>query len=265
MKKAFLLLVVLALAIGLIGYFRVARQPQVPVTYPIPEAPDTPGILYPIEGAAPKSEPATPVIDPEKPLPELRESDERIEDTLSRLFAGREIDKFFVLDNFIRRFVVMVDNLPRRNLPATHMPTKPVPGNFLVVGKDQNLEIDPANYRRYAPYIQLAEAVEPARLVAVYVRFYPLFQEAYRELGYPSGYFNDRLVEVIDHLLAVPEVSHPIRLAQPKIAYQYANPELESLSAGRKILIRMGPENAARVKSILRRYRRELTAASDRN
>jgi hypothetical protein len=53
MKKAFLL-VVLALAIGVIGYFWVARQPQVPVTYPIPEAPDTPGILHPIEGAAPK-------------------------------------------------------------------------------------------------------------------------------------------------------------------------------------------------------------------
>jgi hypothetical protein len=256
MKKAFLL-VVLALAIGVIGYFWVARQPQVPVTYPIPEAPDTPGILHPIEGAAPKE--AAPVVDPEKPLPERRESDERIEDTLSRLFAGRQFDKFFVLDNFIQRFVVMVDNLPRRNLPATHLPIKPVPGIFRVAGKDQNLEIDPTNYRRYAPYIQLAEAVEPARLVAVYVRFYPLFQEAYRELGYPSGYFNDRLVEVIDHLLAAPEVSHPIRLAQPKIAYQYADPELESLSAGRKILIRMGPENAARVKSILRRYRQELT------
>jgi hypothetical protein len=233
-----------------------------PVTYPVPEAPDTPGILHPIEEAAPKAE---PVADPEKPLPTLRESDERIENIFSSLFAGWQIDKFFVLDNFIQRFVVMVDNLPRRNLPATHLPTWPVPGKFQVAEKDRNLVIDPANDRRYAPYIQLAEGVEPARVVAVYVRFYPLFQEAYRELGYPSGYFNDRMVEVIDHLLSAPEVDHPILLAQPKVAYQYADPELETLSAGRKILIRMGPENAARVKSILRRYRQELTAASDRN
>jgi hypothetical protein len=264
MKKAFLLLVLLALAIGVIGYFWAARQPQMPVTYPVPAAPDTPAILHPIEEAAPKAE-QEPAVDPEKPLPALRESDGSIEKIFSSLFAGRQIDKFFVLDNFIQRFVVMVDNLPRRNLPATHLPTRPVPGKFQVAEKDRNLVIDPANDRRYGPYIQLAEQVEPARVVAVYVRFYPLFQEAYRELGYPSGYFNDRMVEVIDHLLSAPEVDHPILLAQPKVAYQYADPELETLSAGRKILIRMGPENAARVKSILRRYRQEITAASDRN
>ena len=37
---------------------------------------------------------------------------------------------------------------------------------------------------------------------------------------------------------------------------------MEALSAGRKILIRCGPENAIRVKSILRDYRRELAAGN---
>jgi len=260
MKKTFLLFIVLALAIGVVAYLRWAHRPPAPVTYPIPESSDTSGIRHPIEDAA-KAEPA----DRERPLPALGESNERIEDVLSGLFAGRQIDRFLILDNFIQRFVVMVDNLPRRNLPANHLPTRPVPGKFQAAEEDRNLVIAPANYRRYEPYIQLAEAVEPARVVAVYVRFYPLFQKAYRDLGYPSGYFNDRLVEVIDHLLATPEVSYPIRLEQPTIAYKYADPELEALSSGRKILLRMGPENVARVKALLRRYRQELTAASDRN
>lgn len=263
MKKFLLFVVVLALAIGVIGYFRMTHRPQPPTTYPIPEAKVEPEIRHPIEEAGPKAKQAESVVDPEKPLPELRESDERIEDILSRLFAGRQIDRFFILDNFIRRFVVMVDSLPRRDVPRTHLPTRPVPGKFQVTGTGENVVIAPANYRRYTPYIQLAEGVEPAQVVAVYVRFYPLFQEAYRELGYPSGYFNDRLVEVIDHLLATPEVSLPVRLAQPKIAYQYADPKLETLSAGQKIMIRIGPENAAHAKTILRRYRQELTAASD--
>jgi hypothetical protein len=37
---------------------------------------------------------------------------------------------------------------------------------------------------------------------------------------------------------------------------------MEALSAGRKILIRCGPENAIRIKSILRDYRRELAAGN---
>ena len=51
------------------------------------------------------------------------------------------------------------------------------------------------------------ESVDTGRLAALYVRFYPLFQQAYRDLGYPNGYFNDRLVEVIDHLLVTPEIA----------------------------------------------------------
>ena len=43
----------------------------------------------------------------------------------------------------------------------------------------------------------------------MYKQYYPLFQQAYVDLGYPEGYFNDRLVEVIDHLLATPGRDRP--------------------------------------------------------
>ena len=95
----------------------------------------------------------------------------------------------------------------------------------------------------------------------MYVRFYPLVQQAYAELGYPNRYFNDRLVEVIDHLLAAPEVEGPVELVRFGPYFEFADPELEELSAGRKLLVRMGPENAAVIKSKLRELRRELAAA----
>ena len=50
---------------------------------------------------------------------------------------------------------------------------------------------------------------EPSQAAALYRRLYPLFQQAYAELGYPTGHFNDRLVEVVDHLLAAPEPTQP--------------------------------------------------------
>ena len=103
--------------------------------------------------------------------------------------------------------------------------------------------------------VALVHAVDSKQLVAIYVRFYPLFQQAYRELGYPDGYFNDRLVAVIDHLLATPDVKPPIALVQPKVLYQYADSELEALSAGQKAMLRVGPDNAAVLKAELREIR----------
>ena len=47
------------------------------------------------------------------------------------------------------------------------------------------------------------------QVASLYLHFYPLFQQAYQSLGYPNGYFNDRLVATIDNLLAAPDVSGP--------------------------------------------------------
>jgi DUF3014 family protein len=55
-----------------------------------------------------------------------------------------------------------------------------------------------------------------------------------------------------------------VKLLRPRVLFEFAEPDLETRSAGQKILLRMGPENAARVKAKLREIRRELLAASGR-
>jgi len=77
----------------------------------------------------------------------------------------------------------------------------------------------------------------------------------YENLGYPSQYFNDRLIEVIDDMLKAPDVQGPIELIQPRVFYEYKDRDLEARSAGQKLLIRMGPANAAVVKTKLRELR----------
>ena len=104
--------------------------------------------------------------------------------------------------------------------------------------------------------MRLLETVDAKQLVDPYVRHYPLFQQAYRELGYPDGHFNDRLVEAIDSLLATPDPKGPLSVVQPKIFYEFADRELEQLPAGQKLLLRMGRDNAALVKAKLREIRR---------
>jgi hypothetical protein len=109
--------------------------------------------------------------------------------------------------------------------------------------------------------VRVFEAFDSRALVRRYVEAYPLFQRAYEELGYPNRYFNDRLIEAIDDMLATPDMTQPIGVIQPKVFYQFTDPDLETRSAGQKVLLRMGGENAAKVKAKLRELRGELAAA----
>lgn len=227
--------------------------------YPVPEPPADPatgtGMADVPETPAPAPQPAPP-----PPLPPLGESDPLVEQGLEQLFSAGDALGLFNIDGFIRRLVVTVDNLPRTRLPLKQLAVQTAPERFLVragAGEDEYF-IRPENYRRYTLHVRLLESLDTAAFAGLYVRYYPLFQAAYEELGYPDAYFNDRLVEVIDHLLATPEVSDPIRLARPHVLYQYADPELEALSAGQKTLIRMGADNARRVKAKLREIRARL-------
>jgi hypothetical protein len=112
-----------------------------------------------------------------------------------------------------------------------------------------------ANFARYAPWIELVDTLDANAAAALYKRLYPQFQSAYENLGNPDGYFNDRVVEVIDHLLSAPDAPATIQLVRPNVYYEFADPALEGQSAGRKLLLRMGPGNAERVKAKLREIR----------
>jgi len=187
-------------------------------------------------------------------------SDPTLVEALSGLLGSQAFARLFAPEELVRHIVATIDNLPRDKVAGRLLAIKPVPGHFAVDGEDGNRSISADNYARYSPYVRAAQLVDVKKLVSVYVHLYPLFQQAYVGLGYPDGYFNDRLVQVIDNLLAAPALTPPVRLDQPNVLFVYADPELESLSAGQKMLIRMGPANAAVVKDKLRQIRVEVTS-----
>ena len=158
----------------------------------------------------------------------------------------------------VRRFVATVDNLSRPTVAMKVRSLQPVPGAFEVVRDGDAITVSAGNAARYAPYVQALERIDAKQLAGVYLRFYPLFQKAYEELGYPKAYFNDRLVASIDHLLAAPEPPAPPRLTQPKVLYEFEDPQLEALSAGQKAMLRLGPgQRAAREGEAARVARRD--------
>jgi hypothetical protein len=226
-------------------------------TPPPPPPPEARVETPPAAPAGPKY-PVTP--DTAAPLPALNASDPAMNDALSDLVGAQAVQRFLNIDGIVRNIVATVDNLPREEVSQRVSPLRPAPGLPVISGKGPSLTLAPANAARYAPQVRLLETVPTESLVAFYRRNYPLFQQAYVELGYPDGYFNDRLVEVIDHLLAAPEPTGPLRLKQPKVLYEFADPDLEELSAGQKAMLRIGKENRERVKAKLREIRSSITA-----
>lgn len=249
-----LIFIGLALLVAVGAYLWWTRQETPPPPQAKVEAPPAPAPAP----AEPQIEHPIAQAEPPEPLPALAASDEAIRKSLAAAVGEKVLGEFLIAGGIVRKIVATVDNLPRPKLSQKILPVKPASGNFIVAGAGDDAVIGADNAARYAPYVKAAEAIDTGKLVAVYVRFYPLFQQAYRELGYPKGYFNDRLVQVIDHLLLAPEIKGPIRVAQPKVLYEFADPELESRSAGQKLLMRIGVDNAVRIKAKLREIRRAV-------
>ena len=239
-------------AAGLIAALYYGRRhKQEPVaqqvrTEPVAQAPLTP-----------EDHKIEPEGDSAQSLPPLAESDRPLNDSLQGVF-GHSLDRFLVPKDLVRHIVVTVDNLPRKKTSVQTWPLQPTPGTPATDGQGDSLALSDDNFARYAPLMTIVRNTDTKQLVGIYKHYYPLFQQAYQELGYPDGYFNNRLVEVIDHLLATPDVQGPILLKQPGVFYEYADPTLEQLSSGQKLLIRMGGDNAAALKLKLRELRREV-------
>jgi hypothetical protein len=254
MKKT-LFWMILIVAVGAPAALYVWRHASTPEPQSVPPtSTPEPSIRYPVEPLGPAAE----------SLPALSDSDDFVSRALTALFGGA-LENLLIPQNVVRRMVATLDNLARDHVSSRLMPVKPAGGLPLTAQTDKGLALHSENAARYAPYVRLAEAVPTDKLVALYVRFYPLLQQQYESLGYPNGYFNDRVVQVIEQLLATPDVEGQPLLVQRRVLYEFADPDLEELSAGQKILVRIGAENRAKIKAKLQEIRQALTSANAKN
>ncbi|CAN5909077.1 DUF3014 domain-containing protein [soil metagenome] len=196
-----------------------------------------------------------------------------IEGALVDLFGRKRVLSMFQASDFPHRIVATVDNLGRSDAPAHLWPVNPTPGRFSVLKQAGGNVISPDNGLRYLPFVLMVESVDPKQLVAFYRRLYPQLQQAYEDIGFPNRYFNDRLVEVIDLLLAtptqqgsvkvlLPQINGPVQPKRPWVLYEYEDPALRQLSSGQKLLLRMGPNNEERMKAKLSELRKLVASDS---
>ena len=262
-----------AVAAGAAWWFwlRPAEPPAAPP--PVAAAPEAPVAPTPMPEASGPQNPVDALTPADTALPALAESDKRVTELLAELLGSDKVASFLLTEGFVRRAVATVDNLGRAQAPSRMWPVQPMPQRFTVDGEgDTPTTVAATNAARYSAFLTFAEAVPLEPAAALYARLYPLFQQAYEELGYPKRYFNDRLVAVLDHLLLAPEPQGPLRVKltpvttevpnlRPWVRYEFVDPALESLSSGQKILVRMGPANEARAKALIRDLRKRVATS----
>ena len=258
--------VLVLIAIGAYFWLRPAPQ-QLPTPTPAPAvsppavvAPKEPAIEHPVQAPPGATE-----------LPPLEQAGDFVKERITELLGAKNVQTYVRIENFVRRVVATVDNLSRSIAPPKMWPVRPTPGRFTVVAAENGSVIGAKNAARYAPFVALVESVDSGRAVALYRLLYPLFQRAYETLGYPGKYFNDRLVAVIDLLLETPEPPGPLKVELPRIEgplkptrpwvlYRFSDPDLERLSSGQKILLRVGRGNEKRLKAKLGEIRKLIAA-----
>lgn len=209
-------------------------------------------------------QPPVPVVE-EEPLPGLNDSDASVLAALQQL-RGEGLLQLLVPQELVRKFVLAVNNLAEGKVIHEYRPvispSPPFAVETFAVTVDGNAvdqeRIAAANYQRYEPYVTTLALIDSDAAVAVYRRFYPLLEEAFRELGLKKPNFHSVMVAAIDNLLAAPEANGDLLLVRPKVFYQYADPALEQLPQTHKLMLRMGPENARSVKASLRQLRARL-------
>ncbi len=263
-KKTWIILIAIAAAaLGLLlVYFLYLR----PAEEPLPEKPaekEAPPLVQekPEEKVVKELPPPVspgPQVGEEKPAParpivKMDESDAWIRQNAKTVSPHPRFLDWLKVGNFIRLITVVVDNIAEGRSPRPHLGFLAPGKGFEIMEKDKKLYLDPSGYKRYDSIGDVFSSIDAQKAAQTFEVLKPLFQQAYRELGYPKKDFRDTLIRAIVVLLLTPAVQGDILLEEEEmgINYRFDDDHLEKLMNAQKHLIRMGPENSRKIQSKL--------------
>lgn len=269
---ALVLVVAIILGARYFQHQRIVHQQTIAVAPGATASASTPATAAAAATAASAPSPRFPIANVVAPapassaaLPPLGNSDAKVSAQMTHMLGNDDLAHFLASSHLIQRFVATIDALPRHKADRRIFPLKPPATPFTATRVGSQLQLTAADFARYDMYMDWVRGADLTQWIAWYKHTYPLFQAAYRQLGYPDGFFNDRLVAVIDNLLAAPEPKGPILIEQTDAGYVFADPALENLSVGQKLMVRVGPANEKILKQKLRVLRAALAGKNQRS
>lgn len=224
-----------------------------PAPPPPVEALETPPVPEPtplVEASPEANQP------PPAPLPGLDDSDPTLKGDL-RALPGN-VQQLVTDEYLVRKSVRAIAAMANGELVNQYRPLQNPRGNFSATRDGEAYRLSEENFKRYTPYVEAALAVGPDRLLSLYQRYYPLLDEAYRELGVEGTDFDAALVAAIDQMLSV-SGDVDTTLVRPTVMYKFQDPAVEGLPAVQKLMLRIGPDNRERLRPLLQSLRQRVT------
>lgn len=206
----------------------------------------------PVEAAAPAAPAPVAPAEPELELPPLDASDAVVRELVAGVSSNPVLASWLVNEELVRRFVAAAVMLAAGDVPASQLRFMAPDEGFRERRSGARVVLDPESYDRFDRMVGAFLSLDTAGAAELFRRVEPLAQEAYRDLGYPDGDFREVLGKAIRHLLRTPRVSGAIELVPKVESFEFADPDLEALSDAQKQLVRIGPENTARIQAKLR-------------
>jgi hypothetical protein len=249
------IIIVIVLIIPMFVYFFFIKNDAPPYSPPpLPSKSETQSSVPPVKEIIKKEEPLETLT----LNIELNNSDETLREWLRNCSSHPGFLEWLKNSDMIRRFVAVVENIATGASPAPHLEFLLPSGKFKVFKRSENIFIDPASYKRYNSTAAILASLDSRKLVKIYRQVKPLMEEAYKELGYPEKEFGETLLQAFSVLLNTPIPGGDILLEEKVMVYAFEDPGLEHLSAAQKHLIRMGPNNAEKIKAKLREILKEI-------
>jgi len=198
------------------------------------------------------------------PPVELDKSDDLLRQLAQDLSAHPRLAIWLRRSEIIRSFVAAVDNVANGLSPKPQLEFLSPAGRFKAVSRGGAWTVDPASYDRYNAAADVFVSLDAKASVRLYRSLKPLFQQAYRDLGYPNQDFEATLIQAVMELLSVPVVDGRPAIEKTVTAYVYLDAELEGLSQAQKQFLRMGPESVQVAQTKLREMALDLGVPENR-
>jgi hypothetical protein len=206
-----------------------------------------------------------PVESKESSVPEVKEiatsapltaaldaSDESVRALAGEISRHPVLARWLRSRDLIRRFAAAVDNIALGQSPRAQFDFFVPAGPFKTIQRGGRTYLDPASYSRYDVVADVFDSLNPEASARAYGMCRALLEQAYRDLGYPSGDFHQTLFRAIVEILRTPVVEDAIVVEKDITTYLFADRGLEDLDDVQKHLIRMGPENLQLIQVKLR-------------
>jgi hypothetical protein len=192
-------------------------------------------------------------------LPPLDQMDPFLRGLLGVLSTRPELARWLATDGLIQQMAAIIDRVSRGASPANDLRVLSPGGEFATTRRGRTREIDPASYARYDGIAETLAGVDPAAVGRAYKTIRPRLDEAYKAMGRADSDVDVAVQRALDLLIATPIPQGPVRVIEGRGAtWAFADPAIEALDPAQKQLLRMGPDNAARVIETLKRVQQQL-------